>query len=139
MMLELITEAKTNAGSSVIPARLRKYGKMSDRKDGRYKFEPFNAGRKRIPEGRYQISIDTKVMEPALHVGTLAWVDPSIWPQPGNEVIVHAKGGTAWIGVLVSLKDDEAHITRLAAEPIIIEAVVAVHVIVLSERLPSNA
>ncbi|NKJ03097.1 hypothetical protein [Rhizobium sp. SG741] len=137
---ELVDEAKSSTGSSKLPkvgafSTARAYGKVVDRKDGKYAFEAFNQGRKRIPEGRYAISIDTKVMEPALLVGTKAWIDPAVWPKPGNEVIVHAKSGAAWIGRLVSVADGQATLERLSAGTMTVRDVEAVHVIVLSERL----
>lgn len=140
---ELIAEAKASAGSTKLPkvgvfGTARTYGKVVDRKDGKYVFEPFNQGRKRIPEGRYAIAIDTKVMEPALLVGTKAWIDPSIWPKPGNEVIVHVKSGAAWIGHLTGMTDGQANIERLSAGTMTIRDVEAVHVIVLSERLAAS-
>jgi hypothetical protein len=73
-------------------------------------------------------------MEPALMVGTKAWLDPAVWPKPGNEVMVHAKGGAAWLGRLVSIADGRAEIERPAGT-MTIRDVEAVHVIVLSERV----
>jgi transcriptional regulator with XRE-family HTH domain len=141
MVAELVEEATTSTGNTKLPAGLKVasvYGRVTDRKDGKYTFDAFNVGRKRIPEGRYAILIDTKVMEPALPVGTKAWADPGVWPQPGNEVMVHAKGGVAWIGKLVSLANGSAEIERYAApgrEKMTVRDVDAVHVIVLSERV----
>ncbi|WP_245422910.1 hypothetical protein [Rhizobium sp. S9] len=138
MVRELVDEAAQSTGNTKLPVAfsgVRTYGKVTDRKDGKYVFEAFNQGRKRIPEGRYAILIDTKVMEPALLVGTKAWLDPGSWPKPGNEVMVHAKGGAAWIGRLVSLAGDRAEIERPAAGAMTIRDVEAVHVIVLSERV----
>ena len=138
MVRELVDEAMQSTGNTKLPVAfsgVRTYGKVTDRKDGKYVFEAFNQGRKLIPEGRYAILIDTKVMEPALLVGTKAWLDPAAWPKPGNEVMVHAKGGAAWIGRLVSLAGDRADIERHAAGSMTIRDVEAVHVIVLSERV----
>ena len=142
MVRELVDEAKDSAGNTKLPNvgafnTARIYGKVVDRKDGKYSFEPFNRGRKRVPEGRYAIHIDTKVMEPALLVGTKAWVDPAVWPRMGMEVIVHAKGGAAWIGRLVSVSDGQAILDRLAGGSMTVRDVEAVHVIVLSERVAS--
>lgn len=140
IVAELVEEARESTGNTKLPKvgvfnTARIYGKVVDRKDGKYAFEAFNQGRKRIPEGRYAILIDTKVMEPALLVGTKAWVDPSVWPKSGNEVVVHAKSGMAWIGRLASVSDGQAVIERLAAGSMTIRDVEAVHVIVLSERV----
>jgi hypothetical protein len=142
MVRELVDEATESAGTSKIPrvgalATARVYGRVSDRKEGKYAFEAFNVGRKRIPEGRYCILIDTKVMEPALLVGTKAWIDPSVWPKVGNEVIVHAKGGVAWLGRLASIDGNSAIIERLTGGSMTIRDIEAVHVIVLSERVAS--
>ncbi|MBY3434870.1 hypothetical protein [Rhizobium laguerreae] len=134
---ELVDEASQSTGSTKLAAAYgsaRVYGKVTDRKAGKYVFEAFNQGRKRIPEGRYAILVDTKVMEPALLVGTKAWVDPAVWPTAGNEVMVHAKGGVAWLGRLVSLADALATI-EAAGKEMTIRDVEAVHVIVLSERV----
>lgn len=134
---ELVEEASASTGNTKLAAAyggVKLYGKVTDRKAGKYVFEAFNQGRKRIPEGRYAILIDTKVMEPALLVGTKAWLDPSVWPKPGNEVMVHAKGGVAWLGRLVTLADAQAVIAADGKE-MTIRDVEAVHVIVLSERV----
>ncbi|RWX26621.1 XRE family transcriptional regulator [Rhizobium leguminosarum] len=138
MMRELVEEAAVSTGNTKLPAMTtaRTYGRVSDRKEGKYAFEAFNQGRKRIPEGRYSITIDTKIMEPALPVGTRAWIDPAIWPTAGNEVLVHAKGGHAWLGRLVSVAVRQAEIERNNGT-ITVRDVEAVHVIVLSERLPA--
>jgi hypothetical protein len=135
---EIVEEAGQSASSTKLPVTfggVRTYGRVTDRKDGKYVFEAYNQGRKRIPEGRYAILIDTKVMEPALMVGTKAWLDPAVWPKPGNEVMVHAKGGAAWLGRLVSIADGRAEIERPAVGTMTIRDVEAVHVIVLSERV----
>ncbi|MGO8211886.1 hypothetical protein ACC782_33940 [Rhizobium ruizarguesonis] len=134
---ELVEEASASTGNTKLAAAyggVKIYGKVTDRKAGKYVFEAFNQGRKRIPEGRYAILVDTKVMEPALLVGTKAWLDPAVWPKPGNEVMVHAKGGVAWIGRLVGLVADRAEILADGKE-MTIRDVEAVHVIVLSERV----
>lgn len=112
-------------------ANVRVYGRMADRKDGKIKFD---TSRKALPEGRYAVIVDTKIMEPALPVGAKAWVDPGIWPKPGNEVIAHARG-YGWIGKLERLENGHATISRFGADPVEITDVDAVHVIVLSERL----
>ncbi len=143
MVRELVDEAKASTGNTKLPKvgafnMARVYGKVVDRKNGKYAFEPFNYGRKRIPEGRYAILIDTKIMEPALLVGTKAWVDPAVWPKPGYEVMVHAKGGAAWIGRLVSVTGDRADIEQLAGGTMTIRDVEAVHVVVLSERVAAQ-
>lgn len=139
---EIVEEAGQSASTTKLPVTfggVRTYGRVTDRKDGKYVFEAYNQGRKRIPEGRYCILVDTRVMEPALMVGTKAWLDPAVWPKPGNEVMVHAKGGAAWLGRLVSIADGRAEIERPAvagaAGTMTIRDVEAVHVIVLSERV----
>lgn len=137
MMQELAEEAKVSTGNTILP-KAREYGRVSDRKEGKFKFDPVNAGRKRIPEGRYIVAVDTKVMEPALLVGTKIWLDPSIWPQPGNDVMVYAKGGIAWLGRLEALSDEVAEISQYAyEEKLSIKDVQAVHVVVLAARIKS--
>lgn len=143
MVRELVDEARDSTGNTKLPKvgafnTARIYGKVVDRKNGKYAFDAFNHGRKRIPEGRYAIAIDTKVMEPALLVGTKAWVDPAIWPKPGNEVVVHAKGGTAWLGRLTAISQDRADIEQLSGGSMTVRDVEAVHVIVLSERVAAQ-
>ncbi|QSW25957.1 S24 family peptidase [Rhizobium leguminosarum] len=140
MVAELVEEASASTGNTKLAAAyggVKIYGKVTDRKAGKYVFEAFNQGRKRIPEGRYAILVDTKVMEPALLVGTKAWVDPAVWPKPGNEVMVHTKGGVAWLGRLVGLVADHAEIQADGKE-MTIRDVEAVHVIVLSERVATK-
>lgn len=139
MMLELVEEAATSTGNTKLPKitafrSARTYGKVSDRKTGRYKFDAFNVGRKRVPEGRYAVEVGTNVMEPALLYGTKIWLDPGIWPQEGHEVMVHAKGGIGWLGRLVSVKEDAAVIDN-AAGRVDVDNVIAVHVVVLAERV----
>ncbi|MBY3543623.1 XRE family transcriptional regulator [Rhizobium laguerreae] len=137
MVAELVEEASASTGNTKLSAAYgptRVHGKVTDRKAGKYVFEAFNQGRKRIPEGRYAILVDTRVMEPALLVGTKAWLDPAVWPKPGNEVMVHAKGGVAWLGRLVSLAEALATI-EAGGKEMTIRDVEAVHVIVLSERV----
>lgn len=137
MVAELVEEASASTGNTKLAAAyggVKIYGKVTDRKAGKYVFESFNKGRKRIPEGRYAILVDTRVMEPALLVGTKAWLDPAVWPAAGNEVMVHAKGGVAWLGRLVSLADRLATI-EAGGKEMTIRDVEAVHVIVLSERV----
>ncbi|PKA40649.1 XRE family transcriptional regulator [Rhizobium sullae] len=104
-------------------------GRISDRKEGKFKF----AG---IPTSRYAIVVDTKVMEPALPVGTKAWLDPAVWPAVGNEVIVHAKG-TAWLGRLVSIDGGNAVVSNDAGTTTVRD-VQAIHVVILSERLAAS-
>ncbi|MEZ2132520.1 MULTISPECIES: hypothetical protein [unclassified Sinorhizobium] len=133
---EIVDEAADTTETPLsVFTRVRTYGRVTDRKDGKYVFEAFNQGRKRIPEGRYAIVIDTKVMEPALPIGAKAWLDPAIWPRPGHEVMVHAKGGYGWVGRLMSIADRQATIDRYAGGSLTIRDVEAVHVIVLSERV----
>ncbi|WP_202595634.1 hypothetical protein [Rhizobium leucaenae] len=110
------------------------HGMIADRKEGKYRFPPPTFAGKNIPHGRYAILIDTKIMEPALLAGTKAWLDTTVWPQPGNEVLVHAKNGMAWIGRLVAVADSNAEIER-GGKTMTIRDVRAVHVIVLAERV----
>ncbi|PDT86532.1 hypothetical protein CO676_02255 [Sinorhizobium sp. BJ1] len=136
MARELCEEAVASTGNTKLPRVDQPAGRISDRKEGRFKFDPVNTGSKRIPSSRYAISVDTKVMEPALLVGTKAWLDPAVWPQVGNEVIVHARGGVAWLGRLESLENGRAEISRYAlGNRITIDDVQAVHAVVLSERV----
>lgn len=121
-----VKEVPIGAYSSV-----RTYGRISDRKDGRFKFD---SSRKAVPEGRYAMVVDTKVMEPALRVGCKVWLDPGVWPRVGDEVVVHAKGGIAWIGQLAEM-GAVARLIRPSGEPVTIENVAAVHVVVLAERV----
>lgn len=132
MLEELVDEARQSTGSTKLPrlAAVREYGRIADRKTGRYKFD---TTRKTVPEGRYMVSIDTKVMEPALHVGTKAWLDPTVWPKVGDEVMVITHAGVGWIGVLAEF-GQVVKLTRYNGEPVTADNVAAVHVIVLSER-----
>jgi hypothetical protein len=123
----LIDEARTATNPPEPTA-----GRVTDRKDGRFHFDS-------IPAGRYAFSVDTRVMEPALVLGGKAWAQPGIWPQPGNDVIVHAKGGSAWIGQLSALGVGEATLKRQAADELTVRDVLAVHVIVLSERVAGGS
>lgn len=133
----IIAESSTDTETTNLSSfrTSREYGKVSDRKDGKFKFLPVNAGRKAIPEGRYSIQVDTKVMEPALPVGTKAWLDPTVWPKPGQEVMAFGKGGVAWLGRLASVENGRAELERHAADPVTVSDVQAVHVVVLSERV----
>ncbi|WP_247750174.1 hypothetical protein [Rhizobium sp. 16-449-1b] len=133
----LVEEARTSTGNTKLPKIDPVFGKVSDRKDGKFAF-PAEHGQ-RFPLGRYAIRVDTKVMEPALLVGTKAWLDPSIWPQTGNDVLVHTKSGAAWIGQLAAIENNTAKLHRHAAKEIVVSEIEAIHVIVLSERLPSGA
>jgi hypothetical protein len=111
-------------------------GRVTDRKDGRFHFDG-------IPSTRYAFSVDTRVMEPALVLGAKAWAQPGVWPHVGNDVVVHAKGGSAWIGQLSALDGDTATLKRHAAGStggeLTVRDVLAVHVIVLSERVAGAA
>lgn len=109
------------------------YGKIADRKEGKYRFEAYNMGRRRVPEGRYMMSVDTKIMEPIFHVGTRIWIDPTIAPLPGHEVVVHADG-YGWLGVLRS-QGSEVILNRPGAGAVTVKNVEAVHVVVLSSRI----
>lgn len=109
------------------------YGRVSDRKEGKYRFDTDADGR-RIPAARYSFPVDTNVMEPALLYGTRAWADPAVWPKPGHEVMAHGPKGVAWLGRLVSVDG----VVENAAGRFIVEGVEAIHVIVLSERVPGG-
>lgn len=128
MVEELVDEAKTSTGNTKIPKVV--LGKVTDRKDGRFHFGD-------VPTGRYAFRVDTKVMEPALITGGLAWAQPGIWPQPGNEVLVHA-GGSAWLGTFVGVENGVATIDRATGRRSV-EGVDVVHVVVLSERVAGGA
>lgn len=136
MVGELVVEAKTSTGNTKLPktldlARAYPRGHVSDRKAGKFRFDD-------VPIARYSITVDTKVMEPALLVGTKAWLDPGIWPQAGNDVLVYGRSGNAWLGRLVALEGNIAEITRHDGPDMRITDVQAVHVVVLSERLSSS-
>ncbi|UYE95783.1 hypothetical protein HAAEEKHM_00063 [Sinorhizobium phage AP-16-3] len=143
MARELCEEAVASTGSTKLPrvAPVAEAGRVADRKEGKFKFDAASSGAaggsgSRIPSSRYTVSVDTKVMEPALLVGTKAWLDPSVWPKVGNEVMVHGKGGIAWLGRLESLENGRAEISRYAlGNRITIDDVQAVHAVVLSERV----
>jgi hypothetical protein len=135
---QLAEETKEAAGSTKLPsftalAYVKAHGKIADRKEGKYRFEAHNMGRRRVPDGRYVMQIDTKVMEPVFHVGTQIWVDPAIAPQVGNEVVVHADG-YGWLGVLAA-SGGEVVLDRPGAGPITVKNVEAIHVVVLSSRV----
>lgn len=130
----LANEAKESAGNTKLPKIDLIYGKVSDRKDGKWSFPEI--GGKRYPSGRYCVRVDTKVMEPAFMFGCRAWIDPSRWPQPGNDVMVHSASGQAWIGQLVSIANDTATIRQHGAvDPVEVSGISAVHVIILAERI----
>ncbi|MBB6299956.1 XRE family transcriptional regulator [Rhizobium leucaenae] len=117
------------------------HGAVSDRKTGKYKFRRPGRHATAIPTGRYAIMIQTEVMMPALVAGSKAWVDPSVTPRLGNDVMVHADGGKAWVGQLRGAGKrggtTEVTITQHAAGTMVIRDVQAIHVIVLSERVSS--
>lgn len=132
----LVEEARVAATVSKLPslavyAKVSTYGRIADRKDGKFKFD---TTRKAVPEGRYAIIVDTKVMEPAFKVGCKAWLDPGVWPRVGDDVVAHTRGGLAWIGRLEELAD-VVRLTRYNGEPVVVSNVAAVHVIVLAERV----
>lgn len=135
----LAEDAKEAAGSAKIQsftafAYVKAHGKISDRKEGKYRFEAFNLGRRRVPDGRYVMSVDTKVMEPVFRVGTQIWIDPSVPAVPGREVIVHSDG-FGWIGVLDNVDGTTATISRPAGDPVTVKNIEAIHSIVLSSRV----
>ena len=112
------------------------FGRVSDRKEGKYRFDADNVGR-RIPSTRYAFPVETNVMEPALLYGTQAWADPSVWPKPGHEVMAHGPKGVAWLGRLVVAETGRA-VVENAAGRFVVENVEAIHVVVLSERVPGG-
>ena len=126
------SEAVTGTITTITGARV--YGRMSDRREGKFKFDAFNDGRKRIPEGRYAVVVDTKVMEPVFHVGVKAWLDPSRWPAAGDDVLAHS-GGFAWIGRFEGMSNGAVQLSRYDGSQLEVKNVEAVHVIVLSERV----
>jgi hypothetical protein len=125
----LVDEAEASTGNTKLP-RIEPptLGRVTDRKDGKFHFDA-------VPDGRYAVRIDTRVMEPALVLGGIAWAQPGAWPQTGHDVIVHIKGGSARIGQFVSFADGVAVLRRHQAPEITVRDVQAVHVIVLSERV----
>ena len=135
-MLDESREASASAISIVALNQAPPYGKISDRKVGKYRFEPYNLGRKRVPEGRYTMAVDTKVMEPIFRVGTRIWVDPTVIVTQGHEVIVHSDG-FGWIGVLERWDGTGVVITRPSGDSVTITKVEAIHVIILSSRVPA--
>ncbi len=128
------SEAVTGTITTITSARV--YGRMSDRREGKFKFDAFNEGRKRIPEGRYAVVVDTKVMEPVFHVGVKAWLDPARWPAVGDDVLAHS-GGFAWIGRFDGMNGGAVQLSRYDGSQVEVKNVEAVHVIVLSERVVS--
>ncbi len=132
---EMLAADRAAGGPSRIPsftslAYVAERGKIADRKDGKYRF----AGTRPVPEGRYVMQVDTKVMEPIFHVGTQIWLDPAPMARPGNEVVVHA-GGFGWLGVLHEWNGATAKINRPAAGPLELKGVDAIHVVILSSRV----
>lgn len=141
---ETMHELAAEAGSGSIArtkvpkitgANVRTYGRVSDRKDGKFRFDPIPPSGLRVPAGRYAVEVGTNVMEPALLYGTKIWLDPSVWPQVGNEVLVHSVGGHAWLGRLVEMENGTAEISRNVGR-LTVRDVQAVHVVVLAERVP---
>jgi hypothetical protein len=135
-LADLVEEARDAvAGGKIAPltayAKASTYGRVSDRKGGKFKFD---STRKAVPDGRYAVIVDTKLMEPVYKVGCKIWLDPTIWPQPGNDVIAHSRGGVAWIGRLEEL-GETARLSRYSGEPLTVGDLTAVHVIVLAERV----
>ncbi len=138
-MAELVDEAAASLGTTKLPRMgsfdtAREYGRIADRKEGKWKFD---TSRTAIPSGRYAISMDTKCMEPALRLGTRVWADPGVFAKIGDEVMVHTSSGFAWIGVLAHWETGKATITRYQPEDWRreLDNVVAVHTIVLAERI----
>lgn len=111
---------------------VRQYGRLDDEVEGRWIFD---TSRKAVPEGRYSIQVETRAMEPALRQNTRVWADPSVTARVGDEVMVHVDGGSAWIGILEHWEIGKASISRPNGWRRTIENVVAVHTIVLAERI----
>ncbi|THK34465.1 XRE family transcriptional regulator [Ensifer sp. MPMI2T] len=132
MLDELVEEARHSTGSTKLPQldKAREYGRVSDRKEGKFKFDS-------LPTSKYAARIDTNVMEPALLYGRKAWLDPAVWPAIGHEVIVHGRRGAAWLGRLAAMDDSKAVIEN-ASGRIVIDDVQAIHAVVLSERVAGD-
>lgn len=136
---ELLEEARSK--KSGVPAftafaYVTPHGKIADRKAGKYRFEPYNMGRRTVPEGRYSTTVDTKVMEPVLHVGTQIWLDPAVAHKIGYEVMVHSDG-YGWLGILESWDGVTALLSRPDGGNVSVKNVDAIHTIVLSARVAS--
>ena len=116
-------------------------GKVADRKEGRFKFDPINVGfgPSYVPYGRYSVKVDTNVMEPALLYGCRVWVDSRTFPKPGNEVFVHSAKGVAWIGRLVAIDGQTARLQQYGREGTMDVPFEAIHPVVLAERLRTDA
>ena len=137
MMSELIDEAAVSLGSTKLPRigsfdTAREYGRIADRKEGKWKFD---TSRTAIPAGRYAVTMDTRAMEPALRLGTRVWADPAVMARAGDEVMVHTASGFAWVGILEHWELGRAVITRPGGWRRELDNVVAVHTIVLAERI----
>lgn len=136
-MAELVDEAAASLGSTKLPRMgsfdtAREYGRIADRKEGKWRFD---TSRTAIPSGRYAITMDTRAMEPALRLGTRVWADPGVFAKVGDEVMVHVASGFAWIGILEHWETGRAVITRPDGWRRELDNVVAVHTIVLAERI----
>jgi phage repressor protein C with HTH and peptisase S24 domain len=116
-------------------------GKVADRKEGRFKFDPVNVGYglHNIPYGKYMVRVETNVMEPVLLYGCRVWLDTRVFPKPGNEVIVHGPRGVAWIGRLVSIDGDKARLQQYGRPDPFEVAFEAIHPVILAERLRIDA
>jgi transcriptional regulator with XRE-family HTH domain len=138
--VEMLTdEARTSTGNTKLPKMDPIYGKVTDRKEGRYAFNA-DGGGMRYPLTRYAIRIDTKILEPALLVGTKAWADPAIWPQVGNDVIAHSKAGQSWLGRLAAIDNGAAVLEHYTGgRTVTVKDIDAIHVIVMAERVGSAA
>lgn len=136
-MSKLVEEASTEATTAKLPRmgsfdHAREYGRLIDEAEGKWIFD---TSRKAIPEGRYSIKVETRAMEPALRQGARVWADPGVTARAGDEVMVHVDGGFAWIGVLQHYEIGRASITRPNGWRRDLDNVVAVHTIVLAERI----
>ena len=131
-----VARERTGIDMSTLDSAQEK-GRISDRKEGRFKFEPAMSGYgpNYVPFGRYAVRVDTNVMEPVFLYGCRVWVDSRPFPKPGNEVFVHSGKGVAWLGQLVSIDGDKARLRQLGRAAEFDVPFEAIHVIVLAERL----
>jgi hypothetical protein len=108
-------------------------GKIANRKLGKWRFRS-------VPTAPYAMRIDTRVMEPGLPVGGRVLAAPAR-PVVGNEVIAHTADGLAWVGVWQGIgvrKGEDGKLQRYNGELVTLANVVAVHPILLSERIAAR-
>ena len=135
----LCSEAQERAAPGIgVFDTAQPHGKVSDRKDGKFKFDQIQHGYgvSYIPRGRYAVRVETNVMEPALLYGARVWADPAAWPRPGNDVFVHGAKGAAWIGRLEAIDGQTARLSQYGRPGgVVVENFEAIHVVVLAERV----